>query len=134
MSPDGKCRIKVDDLINKYYDELSLKVRQKYGMTKDEISRADRGSAIELLRRIVLPSGQVSSWTLSGNVLTVNIYCDDLRVVNRTVQNIAADDHVNFCTVNTAATTDRNNYGYTDGGVTARITIYLKSNEEVTRP
>ncbi|MBR4474560.1 MAG: hypothetical protein IKS55_13085 [Oscillospiraceae bacterium] len=123
------------DKLNSFGELTEIYAHYTYsGMTKDEISRADRGSAIELLRRIVLPSGQVSSWTLSGNVLTVNIYCDDLRVVNRTVQNIEADDHVNFCTVNTAATTDRNNYGYTDGGVTARITIYLNPNEEVTRP
>ena len=104
------------------------------GMTEEEASRADRASAIALIRRVILPRGQVSNWTLSGNVLTLNFVCDDLRVVNRTVQDIESDQHVNFCTVNTAATNDNYNNIYADGGVNARIMVYLNPAEEVTRP
>ncbi len=101
------------------------------GMNQDEISRADRGSAIALIRRLILPRGEVSSWTLSGNTLTVNMTVDDLRTVNRTVQDIESDEHVNFCSVNTAATTDKNRG---TEAVNARITIYLNPAEEVARP
>jgi len=100
------------------------------GMTRDEVSRADRGAAIELIRRVILPRGEVSTWTLSGNTLTVNLLCDDLQTVNRAVQDIESDPHVNFCSVNTAATTDSRNY---TEGLNARLTIYLNS-PEVTRP
>ena len=68
------------------------------------------------------------------HVLTLNFVCDDLRVVNRTVQDIESDPHVNFCTVNTAATNDNYNNIYADGGVNARIMVYLNPAEEVTRP
>ncbi len=74
-------------------------------------------------------------YTYSGMTqLTLNFVCDDLRVVNRTVQDIESDPHVNFCTVNTAATNDNYNNIYADGGVNARIMVYLNPAEEVTRP
>ena len=91
----------------------------------------DRGSAIALIRRLILPRGEVSGWTLSGNTLTVNMTVKDLQTVNRTVQDIESDEHVSFCTVNTAATTDKNSGAE---AVNARVTIYLNPAEEVTRP
>ncbi len=120
------------DRLNSFGELTEIYAHYTYsGMTQEEISRADRASAIALIRRVILPRGQVSNWTLSGNVLTLNFVCDDLRVVNRTVQ---ADPHVNFCTVNTAATNDNYNNIYADGGVNARIMVYLNPAEEVTRP
>lgn len=123
------------DKLNSFGELTEIYAHYTYsGMTQDEVSRADRASTIEMIRRIIMPRGQVSSWTLSGNVLTVNMVCENLNVVNRTVQDIESDPHVNFCTVNTAATTDKNNNTVVDSGVTARITIYLNPAEEVTRP
>ena len=123
------------DRLNSFGELTEIYAHYTYsGMTQDEISRADRASAIALIRRVILPRGQVSNWTLSGNVLTLNFVCDDLRVVNRTVQDIESDPHVNFCTVNTAATNDNYNNIYADGGVNARIMVYLNPAEEVTRP
>ena len=123
------------DRLNSFGELTEIYAHYTYsGMTQEEISRADRASAIALIRRVILPRGQVSNWTLSGNVLTLNFVCDDLRVVNRTVQDIESDPHVNFCTVNTAATNDNYNNIYTDGGVNARIMVYLNPAEEVTRP
>jgi hypothetical protein len=123
------------DRLNSFGELTEIYAHYTYsGMTQEEISRADRASAIALIRRVILPRGQVSNWTLSGNVLTLNFVCDDLRVVNRTVQDIESDPHVNFCTVNTAATNDNYNNIYADGGVNARIMVYLNPAEEVTRP
>ena len=123
------------DKLNSFGELTEIYAHYTYsGMTQEEISRADRASAIALIRRVILPRGQVSNWTLSGNVLTLNFVCDDLRVVNRTVQDIESDPHVNFCTVNTAATNDNYNNIYADGGVNARIMVYLNPAEEVTRP
>ena len=91
------------DRLNSFGELTEIYAHYTYsGMTQEEISRADRASAIALIRRVILPRGQVSNWTLSGNVLTLNFVCDDLRVVNRTVQDIESDPHVNFCTVNTS--------------------------------
>ena len=125
------------DRLNSFGELTEIYAHYTYsGMTKEEVSRADRVSAIEMIRRLILPRGQVNSWTLSGNVLTVNMVCDNLQVVNRTVQDIESDEHVNFCTVNTAATTDRTRYvdDEFNTAVTARITVYLNSAEEVARP
>ena len=120
------------DKLNSFGELTEIYAHYIYsGMTQDEISRADRGSAIAMIRRLILPRGEVSSWTLSGNTLTVNMTVQDLRTVNRTVQDIESDAHVNFCTVNTAATTDKTK---AIEAVNARITIYLNPPEEVTRP
>ena len=120
------------DKLNSFGELTEIYAHYTYsGMTQDEISRADRGSAIAMIRRLILPRGEVSSWTLSGNTLTVNMTVQDLRTVNRTVQDIESDAHVNFCTVNTAATTDKTTAAE---AVNARITIYLNPPEEVTRP
>ena len=119
------------DKLNSFGELTDIYAHYTYsGMTKDELSRADRAAAIEMIRRLILPRGRVSSWTLSGNTLTVNLTVDDLRTVNRTVQDIESDEHVNFCSVNTASTTDKNGAE----GVNARITIYLNASEEVARP
>lgn len=120
------------DKLNSFGELTEIYAHYTYsGMTQDEISRADRGSAIAMIRRLILPRGEVTSWTLSGNTLTVNMTVRDLRTVNRTVQDIESDAHVNFCTVNTAATTDKTK---AIEAVNARITIYLNAPEEVTRP
>ena len=120
------------DRLNSFGELTELYSHYTYsGMTQEEVSRADRTGAIALVRRLILPRGWVSSWTLSGNILTVNMTVEDLRTVNRTVQDIESDEHVNFCSVNTAATTDRSTG---TEAVNARITIYLNPSEEVTRP
>ena len=119
------------DKLNSFGELTEIYAHYTYsGMTQDEVSRADRASAIEMIRRLILPRGQVSSWTLSGNILTVNLSVNDLQTVNRTVQDIESDEHVNFCSVNTASTTDK----YDAEALSARITIYLNSAEEVSRP
>ncbi len=120
------------DKLNSFGELTEIYAHYTYsGMTQEEVSRADRTSAIALVRRLILPRGDVSNWTLSGNTLTVNMTVQDLNTVNRTVQDIESDEHVNFCTVNTAATTDKNRG---TEAVNARITIYLNPAEEVTRP
>ena len=120
------------DKLNSFGELTEIYAHYTYsGMTQDEISRADRGSVIAMIRRLILPRGEVTSWTLSGNTLTVNMTVQDLRTVNRTVQDIESDEHVSFCSVNTAATTDKTTAAE---AVNARITIYLNPPEEVTRP
>ena len=122
------------DRLNSFGELTEIYAHYTYsGMTPEEVQRADRGSAISLIRRIIMPRGQVNSWSLSGNVLTVNLSCDNLRVVNRTVQELENEDTVNFCTVNTAATNDAIRAAEGEG-VTARITIYLNPAEEVDMP
>ena len=97
-----------------------------------EVSRAE--AEVAALRSELNAAYDRLNSFVSGNVLTLNFVCDDLRVVNRTVQDIESDPHVNFCTVNTAATNDNYNNIYADGGVNARIMVYLNPAEEVTRP
>ena len=120
------------DKLNSFGELTEIYAHYTYsGMTQEEISRSDRTSAIAMIRRLILPRGEVSSWTLSGNTLTVNLTVDNLQTVNRTVQDLESDEHVNFCSVNTASTIDKSSG---NEAVNARITIYLNPVEEVTRP
>ena len=119
------------DKLNSFGELTDIYAHYTYsGMTRDELTRADRAEAIAMVRRLIMPRGWVSGWTLSGNTLTVNLTVNDLQTVNRAVQDIESADNVNFCTVNTASTTDRSGAE----ALNARITIYLNSAEEVARP
>lgn len=100
------------------------------GMTKEEASRPDRASAIEMLRKVVMTRGYVHDWNLSGNILTVTFDCENLEAAKRVAQAVEEDPHVDFCSVNTAATSDKNRNEYVENGISARLTIYLKPAEE----
>ena len=72
--------------------------------TDEERGRVSRVAAIELLERVVLPRTAVRAWTLSGNVLTLNIEGSTLQEINETIQKLLAEDMVDYCNVNTAVT------------------------------
>ena len=105
------------------------------GMTDEEVHRADRGDILRLIRRVVLPRVEVDAWTLSENTLTVNMTAESLQVINRTVQDMEADEAVSFCSVNTAATNETVRGAVTgeNGTVTARVVAYLNPAEGVDR-
>lgn len=104
------------------------------GMTKEEAKRPDRASAIEMIRRVIMPKGDVTNWTLSGDLLTVSFSCENLNTAKSIAQDLETDPHVNFCSVSTAATLDKNRRENEDNGITARLMIYLNPAEEVARP
>ena len=124
------------------YDDLSILYAHYTfsGMTAEELQRTDRVEVLSLIERIILPQAGVTSWSLTGNELTVNMTGSTLQEINLIVQQLEADELVNFCTVTTAATNEsRQTYNrVTDTEVvdeytvvTARVVAYLNAEGEV---
>ena len=111
------------------------------GMTDEEVHRTDRAAVLNLIRDVVLPRVSVDSWSLKGNVLTIDMTGDTLQTINRTVQQIEASDIVSFCTVNTARTNDNTQNNIRSeadrlneiASVTAQVVVYLNPDEGVDR-
>ncbi len=103
------------------------------GFTQEELNRSDRVEVLRLIRSVVLPRAEVSSWTLSGNTLTINLNGETLQDINLLVQQLEAEDIVDFCTVNTANTKDNARLVLTEnlGPVKARVMAYLNAGTEV---
>ena len=114
------------------YGELAIKyAHYTYsGMTEDELSLADRVAILDLLKRLVLPTNYVESWTLKGNKLTLKISGKTLQELNLVTQLLEKDDMVDYCTVKTAST---NSWTVNDAfaEVSAQLEINLKRSEEV---
>ncbi len=103
------------------------------GFTQEELNRSDRVEVLRLIRSVVLPRTEVSSWTLSGNTLTINLNGETLQDINLLVQQLEAENIVDFCTVNTANTKDNARLVLTEnlGPVKARVMAYLNAGTEV---
>ena len=118
------------------FDDLSnLYAHYTYsGFTQEELNRTDRVDVQELIRNMIIPYAEVSSWTISGNQLTVEMVGDTLQQINLIVQQLEQQDLVDFCTVNTANTDDNtrgNNTTEEFSFVKARVVAYLNSGMEV---
>ncbi len=127
--------------IDQGYDELAgfddladLYAHYTYsGFTPEELNRSDRVAVLRLIRSVVLPRAEVSSWSLTSNTLTINLNAETLQEINLLVQQLEAEDMVDFCTVNTANTKDNQRRVQTTdlGIVKARVLVYLNAGMEV---
>lgn len=120
------------------FDDLSLLyAHYTYsGFTNEELGRTDRVAVMDLIRRKVIPWSVVSSWTLSGNQLVINMAAESLQQINLIVQQLESEELVDFCTVNTANTDDNtsgNKESLEYSVVKARVSVYLNSGAEVNR-
>ena len=121
------------------YDDISeLYAHYTYsGMTAEELQRTDRVEILSLLRRVIVPRATVSSFSLSGNVMTVGITSSSLQEINLLAQALGEEEIVDFCTVSSAV--EDNRYVITPEGVrevndvnevTARVIVYFKPEVE----
>ena len=127
--------------IDQGYDELAgfddladLYAHYTYsGFTPEELNRSDRVAVLRLIRSVVLPRAEVSSWSLTSNTLTINLNAETLQEINLLVQQLEAEDMVDFCTVNTANTKENQRRVQTTdlGIVKARVLVYLNAGMEV---
>ena len=101
-------------------------------MTDEEMARTDRVEVLDLIQRVVLPQAALSSWSVTGNVLTLDISRANLQEINLLAQQLNEDPLVDFCTVTTAATNDprQDQSQIPWGQVTGQIVVYLKSTAE----
>ncbi len=105
------------------------------GFTQEELNRSDRVEVLRLIRSVVLPRAEVSSWSLSGNILTINLNAETLQDINLLVQQLESEDMVDFCTVNTANTRDNSHRIATEelGAVKGRVMAYLNAGTGVDK-
>lgn len=120
------------------FDDLSnLYAHYTYsGFTNEELTRTDRVDVLALIRESIIPYAEISSWSLSGNQLTINMSGESLQQINLIVQQLESRDLVDFCTVNTANTNDNTRGNATTeefSYVKARVLAYLNSGTEVDR-
>lgn len=98
-------------------------------MTDEELARTDRVEVLDLIQRVVLPQASLSGWTITENLLTLDISQASLQEINLLAQQLNGEPLVNFTTVHTAATNDKRNdaeqtvYSKVDG----QILVYLNS-------
>ncbi len=111
------------------------------GWTDEEASRADRSEVLRLLRNVILPEAEVNTWNLKGNVLNITMSAPTLEEINLAVQDINADELVDFCTVSNARTIETKHTvkngdkeeTAVETSVTAQIVTYLNRNEGVDK-
>ena len=100
------------------------------GFTQEELARPSRVAVLDMIRKVVLPKAQLSSWALSGDELTLVLTGNNLQEINMLAQAIQDDDLVNYCTVSTASTNDSRYSEYETETVSARILVYLNPQAE----
>jgi len=97
-------------------------------MTEEELNRADRVVAYDMLIRLVLPKATINSWSIKDNTMTVSLSGNTLQEINLIAQQLMEESNVDYCTV-TAAATDYQRFDKTEY-VNAQITVYLLSTSE----
>ena len=99
------------------------------GMTNEEVTRADRIAIIDLLKTHVVSNASLGAWNVKGNRLTVYITDDSLQSINLIAQELEQEPMVDYCTLITASTDERDTYGGVGSDdpstVTAQVTVYL---------
>ncbi len=126
--------------IDRYSDMEEKYAHYTYtGMTNEELSRVDRTETVKMIERVVLPSSELSGWSISGNQLTLTVTAETLQEINVIAQRLEEEDIVSYCQVTKAATDTHYEY-YGSGsrqsdddnalyGVTAQVTAFLKVPE-----
>ncbi len=91
------------------------------GMTDEELGRADRVMALELIERFVLPWADVPDWSIQGNQLTMNVVAGSLTEIGGIAKDLEKDPSVSFASVANAGT------GLWEdvGKVSASVVVYL---------
>lgn len=96
------------------------------GMTQEELSRTDRVKVLQLLQTTIIPQAEVRNWTVSGNLLTLNLNRSSLQEINLLVQELNEHKLVDYCTVTTASAGAGN--ATATGKVNAQVLVYLTAN------
>ena len=100
------------------------------GFTADELTRTDRIKIMDLVERKIMPSMVGASWSVSGNQMVINIQDLTLEDINQMVQDLEAEELVDYCTVTTARKSS--NSAATDP-VVASVILNFKPGDATVR-
>ena len=126
----SEAAIKQADL-QRYYDLLATYegVEDSYahytldGMTRDELNLVDRSRVLSLVGKILKEEKVTTSWSVTGNVLTIELGGNSLDQLNKLAKRLEKSSIVESCTITTANKTERKG---SDKKVWAKYIIYLQ--------
>ena len=95
------------------------------GLTADELSYLNRPDVLHLMKDVIFPKVTVSSWSVSGNQLTLPVTGENLSDINSLVQLLEKESIVDYCNVMTAMTDGSSEEQVQPDKVTGQIVIYL---------
>lgn len=133
QSAASELQKQVDDItayIDSFGDLQETYAHYTYqGLNADELSYLNRPEVLQLMKNVIFPKVTVSSWSVSGNQLTLPVTGENLSDINSLVQELEQDPIVDYCNVMTAVTdsnsTDENGNPVSPDTVTGQIIVYL---------
>lgn len=106
--------------IDSYGELNSIYAHYTYsGNTAEELARVDRVSVMSLMERIVMTRVDVSSWSVSGNQISMSVVSRSLQVVRDMVDRLTEDDMVDYCVIGNAVASGES------GSVSANVVVRL---------
>ena len=133
QSAASELQKQVDDItayIDSFGDLQETYAHYTYqGLNADELSYLNRPEVLQLMKNVIFPKVTVSSWSVSGNQLTLPVTGENLSDINSLVQELEQVPIVDYCNVMTAVTdsssTDENGNPVSPDAVTGQIIVYL---------
>lgn len=96
---------------------------QSKGMTLDDLN----SQVLNLVREILPPRYGITSWSVTGNLLTVEVTGNTLRTLNNLARQLERSPIVDSCSIITA---NRDKQVEVGGEVRARLIVYLQQPSE----
>ena len=133
QSAASELQKQVDDItayIDSFGDLQETYAHYTYqGLNADELSYLNRPEVLQLMKNVIFPKVTVSSWSVSGNQLTLPVTGENLSDINSLVQELEQVPIVDYCNVMTAVTdsnsTDEKGNPVSPDTVTGQIIVYL---------
>ena len=133
QSAASELQKQVDDItayIDSFGDLQETYAHYTYqGLNADELSYLNRPEVLQLMKNVIFPKVTVSSWSVSGNQLTLPVTGENMSDINSLVQELEQVPIVDYCNVMTAVTdsssTDENGNPASPDTVTGQIIVYL---------
>ena len=99
----------------------------KAAMTPEELGLVDRVLVVELVRNVLPESKGAKTWSVSGNILTIDVAESSLGKQNELTKKIEESPIVDSCTITRA---NKDNNKEKNEEVRAILTVYLQQPEE----
>lgn len=93
------------------------------GMTQEELNLVDRARILSLVGKIFEEEKITTTWSVTGNVLNLEMGADSLQKLNRMAKRLENSPIVESCTITTANKVERKE---SDKKVWAKYLIYLQ--------
>ena len=100
------------------------------GMTREEMNLVDRAQILDLVDDVLPAKKKAGSWSVSGNILTIETSGNSLEELNKLAQDIEGYPIVDSCTITTANKNEIKNNKTNTKIVWAKLVVYLRQAPE----